>query len=221
MEIVSAKTGHSKSQLRPESSVCISGNAPEILTRIYDTHIKLCIYKRTMSANVKDYAIFLKNTFHTLLLTQIVSLHNLNDLLCVSLPEHQYRQSFIEDVYTVVEMFACLFELQQIGFRLCVLNKTMCPRFHTDRVPCRLITSYSGKGTEWLDCMTYSSNFLEALNQKPENSDSVQRLNSGDIALFKGDKWEGHEHSGVIHRSPDIDAEEMRLLLSLDIIHQK
>ncbi|SET23786.1 Protein of unknown function [Nitrosomonas marina] len=221
MDTTCVKNKPSSNRSRPDSSISITGHAPEILTRIYDTHIKLCIYRRTMNTDVKDYANFLKNTFHTLQLTQIVSLHNLNDLLCASLPQHQYRQSFINDMHTVMEMFACLFELNQIGFRLCVLNKTMCPRFHTDKVPCRLITSYAGKGTEWLDCNAYSTNFIEILNEKPGYSDSVQRLNSGDIALFKGDKWEGNENSGAIHRSPDIDADETRLLLSLDIIHQK
>lgn len=219
MEIVSAKTGHSRSQFRPESSICISGNAPEILTRIYDAPIKLCIYKRAIDANAKEYAIFLQNTFHDFQLTQSVPLHQLNDLLSESLPQHRYRHYFLKDVYTVTEMYACLFGLQKIGFRLCVLNKTMCPRFHTDKVLCRLITTYSGKGTQWLDNRPNKVDPFKTLNQQPEGADSLQKLNSGEIALFKGDKWEGSEGSGVIHRSPDLDVDEMRLLLSLDIIN--
>lgn len=68
-----------------------------------------------------------------------------------------------------------------------------------------------------VDCIANTSDYLEILNQKHENSDSAQRLSSGDIALFKGDKWEESEDYGVILRSPDVDG--MRLLLSLDIIH--
>jgi len=217
METVLAINDDLSGRYRPESGICISGYTPEILTRIYDAHIRLCIYKRAMSADVKGYAVFLKNTLHNFQLTQTVPLHKLTDLLCVSLPQHQFRQSFIRDVHTVAEMYACLFGLHQIGFRLCVLNKTMCPRFHTDKVPCRLITTYSGEGTEWLDCMANTSDFLETLNQKPENYHSVQRLSPGDIALLKGDKWEENGDYGVIHRSPDVDG--MRLLLSLDIAH--
>jgi hypothetical protein len=44
-----------------------------------------------------------------------------------------------------------LFDLENVGVRLNVLAKTLCPRFHADKVPCRLITTYAGKGTEWLD----------------------------------------------------------------------
>lgn len=68
-----------------------------------------------------------------------------------------------------------------------------------------------------MDCIANTLDYLEILNQKPENSDSTQKLSSGDIALFKGDKWEESEDYWVIHRSPDVDG--MRLLLSLDIIH--
>lgn len=222
MQIVSAQTGHSKSQFRHESSICIFGNVPEILTRIYDTHIKLCIYKRAISANVKKYAIFLQNTFHDFQLTQSVPLHQLNDLLIEALPQHRYRHYFLADVYTVSEMYTCLFGLQRrIRFRLRVLNKTMCPRFHTDNVPCRLITTYTGKGTEWLDRMASNRELLKTFNEKPVSADSIQRLDSGDIALLKGDKWEGSEGSGVIHRSPDLEANEVRLLLSLDVIRQQ
>lgn len=199
-----------------QAYIYISGNAPEILTRIYDTYIKLCIYKRAINADAKEYAIFLQNTFHKFQLTQRVALHKLNDLLYRSLPQHQYRQYFIEDVLTVTEMYACLFGLHQIGFRLHALNKTMCPRFHTDKVPCRLITTYSGKGTEWLDCMVKKPELLETFNKNPVNPESIQRLNSGDIALFKGDKWEGNENLGTIHRSPALSASEARLLLTLD-----
>jgi uncharacterized protein DUF1826 len=147
-----------------------------------------------------------------------VLLHQLNDLLSESLPQHRYRHYFLIGVFIVTEMYACLFGLQKIGFRLRVLNKVMCPRFHPDKIPCRLITTYTGKGTEWLDCMASKRELLKTFNEKPVNSDSIQRLDSGDIALLKGDKWEESEGSSVIHRSPDLEANEARLLLSLDVI---
>lgn len=50
----------------------------------------------------------------------------------------------------MVDMFCCLFELKRAGLRLTVLDRAMCPRFHVDRVPCRLVTTYLGAATEWL-----------------------------------------------------------------------
>ncbi|SIT19925.1 Protein of unknown function [Thalassolituus maritimus] len=57
---------------------------------------------------------------------------------------------WLRDVNTVIDMFRCLFEPSAVGVRLHVLTGTMCPRFHVDRVPARLLLTYSGKGTEWL-----------------------------------------------------------------------
>jgi hypothetical protein len=44
-------------------------------------------------------------------------------------------------------------------------------------------------------------------------------LGEGDIALLKGDKWPEKNSLGVIHRSPALSGNEMRLLLTLDFAH--
>jgi hypothetical protein len=44
-------------------------------------------------------------------------------------------------------MYQCLFEPEAIGLRIHVLADTMCPRFHVDRVPVRLLCTYRGPGT--------------------------------------------------------------------------
>ena len=54
------------------------------------------------------------------------------------------------DIKNLVDMYCYLFELNEIGLSLRVLDKAMCPRFHVDHVPCRLITTYTGVTTQWL-----------------------------------------------------------------------
>ena len=44
----------------------------------------------------------------------------------------------------------------------------------------------------------------------------IQQLDSGDVALLKGEKWHGNEGFGLIHRSPYLDPGERRLILTLD-----
>ncbi|MBK6618082.1 MAG: DUF1826 domain-containing protein [Nitrosomonas sp.] len=95
----------------------------------------------------------------------------------------------------------------------------MCPRFHTDKVPCRLITTYTGKGTEWLDRQINDPSILDVCNDEYLYPDSIQKLGEGDIALLKGDKWPEKNSLGVIHRSPALSDNEMRLLLTLDFAH--
>jgi hypothetical protein len=41
-------------------------------------------------------------------------------------------------------------------------------------------------------------------------------LNTGDVALFKGEAWEGNEGFGVVHRSPSVPDNTQRLLLTID-----
>ena len=63
--------------------------------------------------------------------------------------------ALIIDVKDIVDIFCCLFDVNQVGLRLVSLTHAMCPRFHVDNVPCRLLTTYCGNGTEWLnhDCV--------------------------------------------------------------------
>lgn len=201
----------------------IVGHEPEILSRIYDAHIDLCILQRTLSADIKHYAAYLQQEYIGFELAQQINVEHVRNNLNILLPKHPSLNAFIEDVSWVAEMFACLFSLDNVGLRLNVLAKTMCPRFHTDKVPCRLITTYAGKGTEWLDSRTADRVMLAAYDEPQEKNTDVfarqcpiQSLQEGEIALFKGDRWDEQKGYGVIHRSPALDPSETRLLLTLD-----
>ena len=49
-----------------------------------------------------------------------------------------------------------------------------------------------------------------------ENEQDIQQLNHGDVAILKGELWEGNENAGLVHRSPALTTDERRLLLTLD-----
>jgi len=46
----------------------------------------------------------------------------------------------------------------------------------------------------------------------------IEQLQRGDVALLKGELWEGNETAGLVHRSPAVSPGESRLLLTLDIV---
>ena len=56
----------------------------------------------------------------------------------------------VDDISKLVDMFCYLFDINKTGLRLAVLDRAMCPRFHVDRVPCRLVSTYRGVATDWL-----------------------------------------------------------------------
>lgn len=136
--------------------------------------------------------------------------------------------SFSSDVVELVDMFCCLFDLKYAGLRLTALNRAMCPKFHVDNVPCRLVTTYRGLATQWLphECVDRSRLGAGSRGRSDEgsglyaNPDDVRHLEHGDVALLKGELWEGNEGAGLIHRSPAVARGETRLLLTLDIAHQ-
>jgi hypothetical protein len=80
-------------------------------------------------------------------------------------------------------------------------------------VPLRLLSTYGGIGSEWLEEGVIDRRRL--LQDLPP-VDKVRRLLAGEVAMLKGEKWQGNEGYGLIHRSPLTPAGERRLLLSLD-----
>ncbi|HBC56874.1 MAG TPA: DUF1826 domain-containing protein, partial [Gammaproteobacteria bacterium] len=48
--------------------------------------------------------------------------------------------------------------------------------------------------------------------------DAIQTLAIGDVALLKGELWEGNEGAGLVHRSPGVLPNQKRLLLTLDFV---
>lgn len=126
------------------------------------------------------------------------------------------QSAFLADVAWLVGAYACLLDARRIGLRLRVLDKAMCPRFHVDHVPLRLITSYAGVGSEWLEEGGMPRSRLGQAAAEPQDEACIRRLGAGHVALAKGEKWQGNEGRGLIHRSPQPPAGERRLLLTLD-----
>ena len=127
------------------------------------------------------------------------------------------------DIAWLIEAFSYLFDLREVGLRLAVLDKAMCPKFHVDKVPCRLITTYTGVATEWLPHDRVNRRFLgpdvpTVVGSEPDicESGDSEILEIGAVALLKGEAWEGNEGCGLVHRSPSIAEGRKRLLLTID-----
>jgi hypothetical protein len=106
------------------------------------------------------------------------------------------------DIGELARLYARLLRLTRVRIRLETVTTDACSRFHVDRVRLRLLTTYVGPGTDWLD-----------VTAAPE--DRIRRLPEGAVALLKGSLWPGS--SGCPHRSPPIKGTgRHRLLLSID-----
>lgn len=199
------------------------GNTPLIFTDIYKESVNLTYWQRSLSIELNNaVAALLKSTSHSQ-----IALTTSSKQVTSHLVEHLQLKAdspLITDINELVDMFCCLFSLRQVALRLVILTKPMCPKFHVDRVPCRLITTYHGGATEWLPHAAVNRSKLGAGAEGAEDHESglynhssdIQQLNTGDVALLKGELWENNDNAGLVHRSPKSQNQQNRLLLTLD-----
>jgi len=196
------------------------------MTDIYREDTNMVVWRRDLSACLQSsMGDFLQsnNQFKDMM---TVTPKRAQSSIIESLGHAECAVELSENIAGLVDMFCCLFDLQQAGLRLTVLSAAMCPRFHVDRVPCRLITTYHGSGTEWLphqyvDRKKLGEGSLGLADDQSglfQCTENIQQLTSGDVALLKGESWEGNENAGVVHRSPSYIPGEARLLLTLDFV---
>lgn len=208
-------------------------NTADGLSAIYSNHVNLAEWQRVLSAPVRAYASGVAKQHPGFSLRQVVPADMDAESLAQQLPApegslQQSRIAFAQDLQLLCEMYACLFDLDQIGMRISALNRAMCPRFHVDHVICRLICTYFGSGTEWLPESSVTRTTLGIIDMKPGNAEAVtdinrcepdvQMLTVGSVGLLKGERWPGNEGRGLVHRSPAASAELPRLVVTLDPI---
>lgn len=209
--------------------------SPQGLTDIYDSLNNLVIWQR---AKNPEFLPELSAAVNGLLsqnralqrlplqLEEHVTPDSVRSFLKDQFKWYQDVDALIEDLADLVDMFCCLFEVEKVGLRLTMLDKAMCPKFHVDRVPCRLVTTYQGTATEWLSHHEVDRTKLGKGGHGLADHESgiylkesdIQQLETFDVALLKGELWEGNEGAGIVHRSPAVAAGEQRLLLTLDFV---
>ncbi|MGW8463874.1 DUF1826 domain-containing protein [Pseudomonas sp. CLCA07] len=199
----------------------VQGEMPETLARILDDDVNLAIWQRQLPVHIVDFGQLLLSLNAPLAESLVLELPsddaepNLQGLAS-GFSDLQGYEGFIADVSWLVSAFACLLGAKRIGLRLRALDKAMCPRFHVDHVPVRLITTYSGIGSQWLREGVMDRRQLGKPEAEPIQDSLIEHIVSGDVALFKGEKWHGNEGFGLIHRSPQPAPGARRLILTLD-----
>lgn len=196
----------------------VQGQTPDVFTQILQDGTNLALWQRRLPAHIADFGALLLSLNEPLAESLVVELAtddaepNLRGL-AESYSDLEGHEGFIADVSWLVSAFACLLGATRIGLRLRVLDNAMCPRFHVDHVPVRLITTYAGIGSQWLKEGAMERKRLASAEAEPQD---CEQMLCGEVALLKGEKWHGNEGFGLIHRSPQPAPGERRLILTLD-----
>jgi hypothetical protein len=117
--------------------------------------------------------------------------------------------ALVGDVARLARLFCDAMDLARFELRLEVVRTDSCRKFHADYVTARLITTYVGEGTDWLEAEDAAR---VAAGGTPQR---VHRLAPFNVGLFKGRLASDNP---AIHRSPPISGSPggVRLLLVLN-----
>ncbi|ATN09796.1 hypothetical protein CRN80_09060 [Pseudomonas sp. FDAARGOS_380] len=195
------------------------GETPLALSDILNDGVNLAIWQRQLPLHIAEFGALLVALDEPLAESLVIELSNEDAVpnlqgLASSCCDLEGYDGFVADVSWLVSAFACLLGAKRIGVRLRLLDKAMCPRFHVDHVPVRLITTYAGIGSQWLREGLMDRRTLSQADAEP--TERIEQIHCGEVALLKGTKWHGNEGHGLIHRSPALKADERRLILTLD-----
>ncbi|MDK9736519.1 DUF1826 domain-containing protein [Vibrio sp. D404a] len=199
-----------------------TGKQPMVLTDIYQDDFNMVVWERSLSEELINATSDFVSNNPDFSKSVNVSSESAYQELQKSLDD--LPPSLVQNIAELVDMFCCLFDLKDAGVRLATLNRAMCPRFHVDRVPCRLVTTFHGTATQWLPNHVLDRSKLgHGSNGQPDHASglyqdesNIQQLGCGDVALLKGGAWIGNEETALVHRSPMVPEGENRLLLTLD-----
>ncbi|CAE6914976.1 conserved protein of unknown function [Pseudomonas marincola] len=199
----------------------VIGERADVLAQVLREQVNLAVWQRQLPVHITDCAANV--VAHDRTLAESITLElsdadeqpDLTGLLArySHLPGHE---ALVGDVRSLISAFVCLVDAKRIGVRMRVLDKAMCPRFHVDHVPLRLITCYAGLGSEWLSEDAMDRRLLGQPAAEPVDDGLINRAQTGHVLLAKGERWVGNEGQGLIHRSPQASNGVPRLLLTLD-----
>lgn len=207
---------------RNATRCCAIADDPLGLTRIFDPEIQLAQWRRPAEPVIADWLAAHASDLGS----------GLRQMLAPGqqpefgrLPAGAGRDALAADIALLADMLAELLDAETIGYRLEVVGKAMCSRMHVDRVGVRLLCTYRGPGTEWVEDASVDRRFLGAASggQPDETSGlllpghRIETIPPFAVALLKGNLWQGNGGRGIIHRSPAAVAEQApRVLLAMD-----
>lgn len=198
-------------------------NSPVVLGEIFSDNTSVAIWNRAFSKNITDY---FEQAFQSLGLgvQGVFSMDSLKQDIGEMLPEHQGKQEVIEDIYLLSDMLTCLFGCNSVGLRIAPLKSAMCPSFHVDNIPVRMVCTYHGPGSEWLPLEALDNTLPVNPKGKISKTNSglfyekqhIQQMNTFDVGLLKGKAWDNQENMAAVHRSCQLKENQRRILLTLD-----
>ena len=189
----------------------------ESLKEFKDTGYKLGILKREQPEAANSFfQKLIKNDFKIDGTISLINLReDLENLVQEIIPDQLSSSDFynywLSDMETVCRTFLLIEKTDSLCFWLG--TKRECRRYHIDNVPRRLLVTYAGQGTEWIQNQDADLKAYEAgePNEKiVRDKSKLNFIDTWNIAIFTGGS------DGILHRTPDSALNGPSILMRLD-----
>jgi hypothetical protein len=200
----------------PSMSSYMMDDSPLVFGNIFEESVSVSCWNRPSNKVINAYFASVLDALK-FGIRNVFTVSELQENLRKILPDGIGKEQAVKDIHLLADMLTCLLDCKEVGLRLVVLNQPMCPKFHVDNIPVRLVTTYLGPGTEWVPNEWADSAKPGLVSTSTSNENSIQQLNPFDVALLKGSAW-GENHTAAIHRSCGLKDDQWRVLLTMDPI---
>ncbi len=180
------------------------------LVEIFDPAVQVCSWQRGIDPAIGEYLSGLQTSA-----TQSIETLTEADLpKLTDLPAGHSKSALIKDLSFLQEIVCELLGCNAVGLRFARVGHAMCPGWHVDRAGIRLVCTYQGPGTQWLESQDIDRSNLR---QNKLESEPFVEATVGEIVLLKGSLWQQNEAFGAVHRSPEVSSNtQLRTLVTLD-----
>lgn len=187
------------------------------LTRIFVPEIQVCVHSPPGSPDLLGALAGLRASVWSGLRAVVrLDADGVPDIAALPLPPPLTHSALRRELAFLLELYGDLLGCEAIGLRVERLERAMCPGWHVDRTGIRLLCTWCGPGTEWLDDPRIDPRGLPGTAAGAPATGQAQPF---DILLLKGSAWQGNAAGGAIHRSPQVDqGSGPRILVALDAL---
>lgn len=182
---------------------------PTALQRMLRPDMALAIWQRSLDDDIAAEleSLMLDEVDDLLFVSEIDALES---ALAEAMEEGGYPDmpALRRDIVLLAERHAAVAGDRNVRIRLEVVETDACRKFHADYVKVRTITTYLGRGTQWIEAQS-------ADRVGAPDGPEIRQLDAGHVGMFKGRLWQ--EMPTILHRSPPIGkSNEQRLVLVID-----
>jgi hypothetical protein len=192
---------------------------PRGLSAIKRPGLDLCVWRRTLPDDLSAWCRRLVRTTALAVDERGVTADEVDfERYLADVPQGEMKDLWVADLNQVLGVYRRVVGDVPLRVQISTIDSRKCPRFHIDNVGLRLLCTYAGAGTEWIDERQLDREHLRVctVDHAPvKQGGAVEHLLPFDVALMKGTAFPGNGRFGQVHRSPAV-AGAARLVFTLD-----